>query len=123
MARNRFHVRRTNSDRFIGTELADLMDDRARSSRLIPTRVDRNAVSFPAVSYARVSRLEEIGLEIEPLRGEDLIVGHTVHALNRLKYALKIRVRRTLNVSRTLLRDGGSFPRVDAEETIVIPAC
>lgn len=103
--------------------MADLMDDRARSSRLIPTRVDRNAVSFPAVSYARVSRLEEIGLEIEPLRGEDLIVGHTVHALNRLKYALKIRVRRTLNVSRTLLRDGGSFPRVDAEETIVIPAC
>lgn len=61
-----------------------------RSSRFPRVSIGtRRFLPFPR--FVRPVFREEIGLEIEPLRGEDLIVGHTVHALNRLKYALKIR--------------------------------
>lgn len=39
-----------------------------------------------------LSRLEEIGLEIELLKAGDLIVGHTVHALHRLSMHLRYAV-------------------------------
>lgn len=99
-----------------------------RSIGMLPVAswiVDRSAV---VAAWRFFPRLDEIGLEIVLLLLEeeeegDLIVGHTAHALRRLSMHLRYAVADVECIAVPYYATVDPFARVDAEETIVIPAC